>query len=391
MISISIFQQVTAKSLLTIIRDINDDRKHLALELSTQIKSRLAERFDLKEKYRNSRLELDACMRQLEMEKTELQLDQERELDWHSNDWSVKLGKYELEEKRLRDRVRELAEQNVALQREISSLKSREGEIQAKNVDYEAQLDQVRRENLELKQSLTEVTESFKVAEGQLGHFQMSYKEKEEEARALHKTVLRLQRTCSDQEKSINGLRHDKKPRDKDSWYDTEIKRLTGVEQNLRREVESCRIEIEVLRHENIAFLERLNKGKNGNGNGFVRLEEEIRHRVECLQGKGLCLLDESSRICSGLLKCVKNRNRENIEGRDGNEERYSLIQYTLKCEGIRKGVEGLKRSLQCVSSVLDEKSSVDKSKEISERQHMNNSSEVITKKNVHYHLKVGQ
>ncbi|XP_078152092.1 uncharacterized protein LOC144547341 isoform X1 [Carex rostrata] len=368
---------VTAKSLLTIIQEINEDRKHLALELSTQIKSRLAERFDLKEKYRNSRLELDAHMRQLEMEKNALQLDQERELDWHSNDWSVKLSKYELEEKRLRDRVRELAEQNVALQRELSSLKSREGEIQAKNVDYEAQLDQVRKENLELKQSLTEVTESFKVAVGQLGHFQTSYKEKEEEARALHKTVHRLQRTCTDQEKSINSLRHDKNPSNKDSWYHTEISRLTGVEQNLRREVESCRAEIEALRRENISFLERLNKGKNGNGYEFVRLEEEIRQRVECLQGKGLCLLNECSRVCSGLLKCMRNRNRENFEGLHGNEERYSLIQYTLKCESIKKGVEGLKRSLQCVSSVLDEKLVVEKSNEYSERQHMNNPAEV--------------
>jgi hypothetical protein len=323
---------------------------------------------------------MDACMRQLEMEKANLQLDQGRAIDWHSNDWSVKLSKYELEEKRLRDRVRELAEQNVALQREISSLKSREGEIQAKNVDYEAQLDQVRRENLELTQSLMEVTESFKVAEGQLGHFRMSYKEKEEETRALHKTVLRLQRTCSNQEKSINSLRHDKKPKDKDSWYDIEIIRLTGVEQNLRREIESCRIEIETLRRENVTFLERLNKGKDGYENGFIRLEEEIRHRVECLQGKGLCLLDECSRVCSELLKCIKNKNRENFEGLDENEERYSLIQYTLKSEGIKKGVEGLKRSLQCVSSVLDEKSGVENSKENSERQDMNNPSEVITK-----------
>jgi hypothetical protein len=347
------FQQVTVKCLLTIIREINEDRKHLALELSTQIKSRLAE----------------------------LQLDRGRVLDWHSNDWSVKLGEYELEEKRLRNRVRELAEQNVALQREMSSLKSREGEIQAKNVDYEAQLDQARRENLDFKQSLMEVTENFKVVEEQLGHFRMSCKEKEEETRALHKTVLRLQRICSGQEKSISSLRHDKKPRDKDNWYDTEIIRLTGVEQNLRREIESCRIEGEALRRENITFLERLNKGKDGNGNGFIRLEEEIRHRFEYLQGKGLCLLDESSRVCNGLLMCMKNKNRGNFERVNGTEERYSLIQYTLKCEGIKKGVEGLKRSLQCVSSVLDEKSSVENSKENSERQNMNNSSEVIMKK----------
>ncbi|KAJ4807083.1 CAP-gly domain linker [Rhynchospora pubera] len=351
---------MTAKSLLTMIQDINEERRSLALELSTQINSRLAERFDSKEKYRISRLELETRMRQLEMEKT---------------DWSIKVGnKYASEEKRLRERVRELAEQNVALQREISSLKSKEGEIQAKNVECEAQLDQVRRENSELKRSLTEVTESFKAADGQLGHLQLSYKEKEDEAKALHKTVLRLQRTCTDQEKSINSLRHDKKPREKESWYDTEISRLTGVEQNLRREVESCRLEIEVLRRENISFLERLNRGNKGNE--VVRLEEQIRQRVDFLQSKGLCLLEECSEVCSELLKCVKNRNRENFEGFDGNEK-YSLIQYTLKSEGIRKGVEGFKRSLQCAQSVLEEKSVVERSAEYSETRLMVKSSEV--------------
>ncbi|KAJ3684594.1 hypothetical protein LUZ61_013758 [Rhynchospora tenuis] len=352
---------MTAKSLLTMIQDINEDRRSLALELSTQINSRLAERFHSKEKYRILRLELETCMGQLEMERS---------------DWSIKLGKYASEEKRLRERVRELAEQNVALQREISSLKSKEGEIQAKNVEYEAQLDQVRRENSELKHSLTEVTESFKVAEGQLGELQISYKEKEDEAKALHKTVLRLQRTCTDQEKSINSLRHDKKPREKESWYDTEISRLTGVEQNLRREVESCRLEIEVLRRENISFLGRLNMGNKGNASGFVRFEEQIRQRVDFLQSKGLCLLEECSQVCSELLKYVKTRNRENFEGLDGNEK-YSLMQYTLKCESIRKGVEGLKRSLQCASSVLDEKSGVERSSEYSETPLMVNSSEV--------------
>ncbi|KAJ3704186.1 hypothetical protein LUZ61_007891 [Rhynchospora tenuis] len=350
---------LTAKSLLTMIKDMNDDRRSLALELSTQINSRLAERFESKEKYRILRLDLETRMRKLEMEKT---------------DWSIKVGnKYASEEKRLRERVRELAEQNVALQREISSLKSKEGEIQAKNVECEAQLDQVRRENSELKGTLTELTESFKAAGGQIGDLQISYKEKEDEAKALHKTVLRLQRTCTDQEKSINSLRHDKKPREKESWYNTEILRLTGVEQNLRGEVESCRLEIEVLRRENISFLQRLNRGNKGNE--FVRLEEQIRQKVDFLQSKGLCLLEECSEVCSELLKCVKNRNRENFEGLDGNEK-YSLIHYTLKCEGIRKGAEGLKRNLQCAQSVLDEKSVVERSAEYSETL-MINSSEV--------------
>ena len=44
------------------------------------------------------------------------------------SDWTIKLEKYQSEEERLRERVWELAEQNVSLQREVSSFHEREAE-----------------------------------------------------------------------------------------------------------------------------------------------------------------------------------------------------------------------------------------------------------------------
>ena len=56
----------------------------------------------------------------------------EKELDRRSSDWSFKLEKYQLEEQRLCERVRELVEHNVSLQREVSSFSKRE--IESKSV-----------------------------------------------------------------------------------------------------------------------------------------------------------------------------------------------------------------------------------------------------------------
>ncbi|KAF3614892.1 hypothetical protein T459_34675 [Capsicum annuum] len=58
--------------------------------------------------------------------KNELQLVLEKELDRRSSDWSLKLKKYQIEQHRLRERARELAEQNVSLQREVSSFNEKE-------------------------------------------------------------------------------------------------------------------------------------------------------------------------------------------------------------------------------------------------------------------------
>ncbi|KAM3339971.1 hypothetical protein P3S68_029841 [Capsicum galapagoense] len=69
---------------------------------------------------------LDSWTRRLETEKNELQSVLEKELDRRSIDWSLKLEKYQIEQHRLRERANELAEQNVSLQREVSSFNEKE-------------------------------------------------------------------------------------------------------------------------------------------------------------------------------------------------------------------------------------------------------------------------
>jgi len=110
--------------MLQLIQCLIEDRKKLASELSSQIKARLTERFATKEEYKRSKLELETRNRRLEKEKIDIQSNLETELDRRSSDWSVKLERFQSEEQRLQGRVRELAEQNVAFQREIALLQS---------------------------------------------------------------------------------------------------------------------------------------------------------------------------------------------------------------------------------------------------------------------------
>ncbi|PHT80558.1 hypothetical protein T459_13573 [Capsicum annuum] len=112
--------------------------------------------------------ELDSRTRRLEIEKNELQSILEKELDRRSNDWSLKLKKCQIEQHRLRERARELAEQNVSLQRKVSSFNQKEVDNRIKMSFSEKQLEdlskrieQVSEENQNLRQQLTQLQEEY--------------------------------------------------------------------------------------------------------------------------------------------------------------------------------------------------------------------------------------
>ena len=150
-------QRLGSTEMLQLIQGLIEDRKILASELSSQIKARLTERFATKEEYKRSKLELETRTIRLEKEMIDIQSDLETELDRRSSDWSVKLVRFQSEEQRLQGRVRELAEQNVSFQREITLLQSYKAdatsrikslELQNKHLDNELQKVKVDRDNL---------------------------------------------------------------------------------------------------------------------------------------------------------------------------------------------------------------------------------------------------
>ncbi|KAK1316299.1 hypothetical protein QJS10_CPA05g00665 [Acorus calamus] len=366
-----------------LIESVTDDRRKLSLDLSKQIRCRLSERSSAREAFKQVKADLDAKTWKLQREKEEVQISLEKELDRRSSDWSSKLEKYEAEEKRLRERVRELAEQNVALQREVSSIKGREEEFGNRAINSELQLNNltVRMEELEMENNnlqlaLTEWQERTQDAEADRGCVTRSFKEIEKENKELQKTVTNLQKMCSEQDKTISGLRngfsHEIVKQDSEdvdiviNKIQMEQLRLTGVEQMLRRELESSRLEIESLRLENINLLDRLQGSGNGYEYSLFRLDKELCDRVECLQSQGLSLLEDIIQFSGELLEYLKSKSRQCSEPTHSEEVHAGidgtlLIEYNMRSRNYKRAIECLRRSLQRVSQILHEKSEAER------------------------------
>ncbi|KAG7016264.1 hypothetical protein SDJN02_21370, partial [Cucurbita argyrosperma subsp. argyrosperma] len=373
----SYLQQRTGVSgLIQTIRHINEEKMSLALEILSLLQSQITERASAKEELRLAKEILDSQTKKLDREKIELQSELEKELDRRSSDWSLKLEKYQLEEQRLRQRVRELAEQNVSLQREVSLINERDTEnkciisnSEQKAKDLTVMVDKLRDENQVLTRNLSNLQDKYKTAKEDRESFKRNYEEKDKECKELYKTTTRLTRTCCDQQKTINGLqerftcelgknteieRFDKHV----AKLQMEQIRLTEVELGLRRELESCRFEIDSLRHENINIFNRLKHNGKDNGALTIKLDEEMLARVDCLQRQGLTLLNEGSQLCAEFFEFMKER-MQGMEVVKNNLDGLYLIESEMKVQGLKRGTESLKRSLKIASSLLYKKSNL--------------------------------
>ncbi|KAJ1384743.1 myosin-4 [Sesbania bispinosa] len=362
-------------TLIHTVRNLVEEKISLALEVSTLLRSQIADRTSAKE-------ELSHVKTELEKEKNEMQSAFEKELDRRSSGWSFKLRKYQLQEQRLHERVRELAEQNVSLQREVSSFSEREMENKSVMTHADQQLkgltdktNNMKEEILDLQQNLIEIQEKYKIAEENRDFIRRNFEEKEKECKELQMSLSRLLRTCSEQEKTITGLQdgfsedlHKNQSMESVDKHIVKMQmeqmRLAGVELALRKELESYRFEVDSLRHENIILLNRL----KGDGKECVaatyKLDKELWARICCLQNEGLIMLNESTYLCSKLLEFIKGKGsylRQSMQldlevignGLDG----QFIVESEMKIQGLKKGTEGLTRSLQMMSSFLDEKS----------------------------------
>ena len=132
----------------------------------------------------------------------------------------------------------------------------------------------------------------------------------------------------------------------------TELNRLTGVEQNLRKEIQSCTLEMESLRQENIGILNRLQKSEDGVIFSTIRLDQELHARVESLQTQALSLLDDASQLCAKLLELIKSKSSKN----SGDVDALVVIEHTLKYQSMNGGIENVKQRLRAIKSLLMEK-----------------------------------
>jgi chromosome segregation ATPase len=365
-------KQLNSNEMFQLIQHLTEDRKQLAHELSSQIKARVEERFAAKEQYKQSKGALDARTRRLEKEKSEVQVNLEREMDRRSQDWADRILKFQSEEERLHERVRELAEQNISFQREVTFLERNKSDASAKvaslelqNIKLNDELEKLRCKHDDLQNSSADLHARFNEVTEEKDHLRGYLKDKEDENRALHKVITRLQTTSNEQERTITSLRQgyrselDKSVEcngDRVNKLQLELIRLTGVEQKLRGEVRSCHLEVESLRQENIALLNRLQSAGNGSSISLIRLDQELQAIVDKLQTQGLSLLDKISQLCTKLLDMKQKRH--------GNEpssdiDVLTVTGYTFEYQSIKGRIEGLKRSLQTVNSILSEQQNV--------------------------------
>ncbi|PPR99964.1 hypothetical protein GOBAR_AA20704 [Gossypium barbadense] len=361
-------------SLLRSVQHLKEEKEKLALEVLDLQQFRIDERVSARKELRMVREEMESQIEKLEKEKHETQLRFEKEFDRRSSDWSVKLEKYRLEEQRLRDRVQELAEQNVSLQREVSSFNDRETENRSLTKYSEQQLkelmgrvEKMNNENQDLIQNLSESQEKHRAAMEDVACVIRNLEEKGKECKELQKSVTRLLRTCTEQEKTIEGLRdgYGKEIDKKQSMEKNEKQvqklqreqmRLTRVELALRKEVESFRLEAYSLRCENIYLLNQL----KGNGNEIIGLtfkfDNELQDHVCCLQNRGLSMLNEIINLSSKLIEFIKGK-PSHLQGMQPGLDSLFIVESDLKIEGFKRGIESLRRSLQTISGLLHEKS----------------------------------
>lgn len=366
-------------SLVGDIRQMEEERVSLALEVLSLLRSQMVERDSAREEIRRAKTDWDLHIKRLEKEKSELQFGLEKELDRRSSEWTSKLENFQLEEKRLRERVRELAEHNVSLQREVSTFHEKETERidMVRHMDetvkeLSATVEELREENMYLMQNLSKLQESYTCTTQDLDCVRRKYEEKDMECKELHKSVTKFLRTYNEQEKTIQGLRDGlseeikKQPSEKHEEMGKKLQmeqiRLTGVEFSLRKEIESMKLEADSLRRENSCLLNRV-KGNGEEANTLTfKLDNEMKMRVCHLQDQGLSMLNESTQLCYKLLKFIKEKLAQFPESyqdrqsmNNGSSEEF-LIESEMRVHGIRRGTESLKRSLETVTSLLLEK-----------------------------------
>ncbi|KAM3288665.1 hypothetical protein P3S67_022095 [Capsicum chacoense] len=150
--------------LIRTIRRLTKEKVQMASKVSSMLRNQVVERASAKEEANILEAELDSRTRRLETEKNELQ-------------------------------SREIAEQNVSLQREVSSFNEKEVDNRIKISFSEKQLEdlskrikQVSEENQNIRQQLTQLQEEYRVAQDNRDYVRENYQEKVKELKS--KTLL---------------------------------------------------------------------------------------------------------------------------------------------------------------------------------------------------------
>lgn len=291
------------------ISTLRKERRELALELAAEIRTRIAEQKSASDALRRTRLEMESQLRGVEKDRASVQESLERELERREKEWAAKLDKMKIEEKRMRDRVTEMAEERVELQKVIASFKLKEASWRARAREFEFSMCTLKERSHrsdadvgELKQSISDVCSKLKATSDELDTVGQRNQYLEMENLELQKEMLRLRRICNDQEMTIEGLCQELDEAVNGSSeckseglirLQRELLRLAGVEQTLRNEMNAL--------HAEMINLKQKCLGHNGAPVDLMRLNQELQVRVDGLQTQAITLQDENKQLSINL------------------------------------------------------------------------------------------
>ncbi|XP_057851074.2 uncharacterized protein LOC131061426 isoform X2 [Cryptomeria japonica] len=248
-----------------------DGKGILALRISSEGESRKRDR-----SLKLIQGEMESRTKILENEKTDLQEALEKEIDRRSNEWACMLEKIRSEERRMRERVRDLAKQNVELQRELLSLNNREIHVktqseeefeqvqqelksetllvkilQEKICSNEADLEQLEEEVATLVRNQDVLTSNIENLEGRLSSSNQKEKELELLLGGKENTIRCLQADLQECLKELALLRGEipKISEERDD-FQQDAERLKCQNMELISEVESLKMRVEKLQED---------------------------------------------------------------------------------------------------------------------------------------------
>ncbi|PHT28459.1 hypothetical protein CQW23_31914 [Capsicum baccatum] len=209
-------RDLSAPVLIQTIRRLKKEKVQIASEVSSMPRNQVVKWASAKEEASILQAELDSRTRRLEIEKNELQSILEKELDRRSSDWSLKLEKYQIEQHRLRERARKLAEKNVSLQRKISSFNEKKVDNRIKMSflekhleDLSKRIEQVSEENQNLRQQLTQLQAEYRVAQDNRDYVRENYQEKVKDLKSETLLTTMLREKLYSEERDIKQLQAD--------------------------------------------------------------------------------------------------------------------------------------------------------------------------------------
>lgn len=344
------------KDLKNEIRKLRREKKELALEVAGEIRARISERNGAADQLRRLKSEMEAKVSAVEKDKEILQESLEREIESRGEEWNAKLEKMKVEERKMRERVKQMAEDQVELQKVVATFKEKEAAWMTEAKDFECLLSNLKQrmkaseaEMGRQMQASADTIQKLKASDGELESFSQRNAYLEMESLEMQKELTRLRRVCNDQEMTIEGLWQELDEAVNGTFdcrsesllrLQRELLRLAGVEQRLRNEINAIHAELARIKQDkDVAHV--------GTPADLVKLNQELQDKVDKLQSKTVLLQEENQKLSLSLRTAIRAR-------RDA--ERALKMSQIIETNHIKENLRAVERAVDRGDALISRK-----------------------------------